>query len=101
MENKKSEQRQSKEGGAFRHPAEVGRWFQMICFMNIPVFGVLFLLIKLLRKSTPAEQRSFAAAYLIYRFLVLLLAGTVVFILYQVGLDFIGELLKYADRTQA
>lgn len=81
-----------------KHPAEVGKWFQILCFMNIPVFGFLYMLVKLLYKKTPAQQRSFAAAYLIYRILVLLLAVTVLFILYRLGLDFIDTLLKYADR---
>lgn len=78
--------------------AKIGKWFQMICFMNIPVLGFIYMLVKLIRKKTPGEQRAFAAAYLIYRILVLLLAVTVLYILYQVGLDFVDTILKYADR---
>lgn len=97
-EREKKKKTEMRDGGLLRHPAEIGKWFRILCFMNIPVFGIFYMLIKLLRKKTPADQRSFAAAFLIFRFLVLLLAGTVLFILYQIGLDFVDTLLKYADR---
>ena len=83
------------------HPlAAIGKWFQVLCFMNIPVLGFLYMLIRMLRKKTPAEHRYFAAAYLLYRVLVLLLAVTVLYILYRVGLDFVDTILQYADRAR-
>lgn len=74
----------------------VGRWFQILCFMHIPVFGFLYMLVKALRRKTPAEERHFAAAYLLYRILILFLALTILYILYKVGLQFVDGILDYA-----
>lgn len=73
----------------------IGRWFQTICFMNLPVIGFIYMLVQAFSKKTPAHRREFAQAYLLYRILVLLLAFTVLFILYRIGLDFVDEILKY------
>ena len=75
---------------------EIGQWFQMICFVKIPVFGFLYILILALRRKTPQRKRTFAIAYLLYRILVLLLALTILYILYKVGLGFVDEILRYA-----
>ncbi|MBR1742177.1 MAG: hypothetical protein IJ733_09995 [Lachnospiraceae bacterium] len=98
LERKQIRKQKKEAGGVLRHPAEIGKWFQILCFMNIPVFGFVYMFIKLLRRKTPGEQRYFAAAYLIYRILVLVLAGTILFILYKIGLDFMDSILQYADR---
>ena len=75
---------------------EIGHWFQMICFIKIPVFGFFYILVLALRKKTPQRRRTFAIAYLLYRVLVLLLAVTILYVLYKVGLGFVDEILRYA-----
>lgn len=75
---------------------EIGQWFQLICFVKIPVFGFFYILVLALRKKTPKRKRTFAIAYLLYRILVLLLALTILYILYKVGLGFVDEILRYA-----
>ena len=74
----------------------VGQWFQLLCLTHIPVFGFFYMLVIAFRKNTPPQKKSFAMAYVLYRFLVLLLAITILFIFYRVGLSFLDELLKYA-----
>lgn len=74
----------------------IGKWFQTICFMNVPVVGFFYMLVMALRKNTPAARKDFAKAYLLYRILVLFLAVTILFVLYKIGLNFVDELLKYA-----
>lgn len=75
---------------------KVGQWFQILCLMHIPVFGFFYMLVTALRKKTPPQKKSFAMAYVLYRILVLLLACTIIFIVYRVGLSFVDEILKYA-----
>lgn len=74
----------------------VGQWFQLLCLTHIPVFGFFYMLVTAFRKNTPPQKKSFAMAYVLYRLLVLLLAITILFIFYRVGLSFLDELLKYA-----
>lgn len=74
----------------------VGHWFQVLCFMHIPVFGFLYMLVKALRKKTPEEERYFAIAYLLYQILILFLALTILYVLYRVGLQFVDGILDYA-----
>ena len=57
---------------------------------------IFFMLVIAFRKNTPPQKKSFAMAYVLYRLLVLLLAITILFIFYRVGLSFLDELLKYA-----
>lgn len=79
-----------------RNYGRVGQWFLTLCWMNIPVFGFFYMLVLAIRKKTPPQKKSFAIAYILYRMLVLLLAGTILFVLYRVGLSFIEEILRYA-----
>ncbi|MCI8563778.1 MAG: hypothetical protein HFH69_09695 [Lachnospiraceae bacterium] len=77
----------------------VGQWFQVLCFMNVPVLGFIYMLILAIRKKTPPYKKSFAVAYILYRILVMTLAVIILFILYKVGLSFIDEILKYAGGS--
>lgn len=104
-EQKPGEERNKKRKSRKEHTSslrlsKIGTWFQTLCFMNIPVFGFFYMLIKLFQRKLSEEERAFAAAYVIYRLLVLLLAGTILFVLYQIGLDFIDNILKYAERIR-
>ena len=74
----------------------IGKWFQTICFMNVPVVGFFYMLVLAVRKKTPTARKDFAKAYLLYRVLVLFLALTILFLLYKIGLDFVDGILKYA-----
>lgn len=74
---------------------EIGQWFQTLCWIKIPVFGFFYALVLALRKKTPLRRKSFAIAYLLYRILVLLLAVTILYVLYKIGLGFVDEILRY------
>lgn len=74
----------------------VGKWFQTICFIHVPVVGFFYMLVLAIRKSTPAVKKDFARAYLLYRILVLILAFALLFVLYRIGLDLIDGLLRLA-----
>lgn len=75
---------------------EVGQWFQTLCWSRIPIFGFFYMLVLAIRKKTPSQKKSFAIAYVLYRSLVMLLAFTILFVLYKVGLSFVDEILRYA-----
>jgi hypothetical protein len=79
-----------------RNFGRVGQWFQLLCFMHIPVFGFFYMLVMAVRKKTPPQKKSFARAYILYRILVLFLAVTILFVIYKVGLSFVEEILRYA-----
>ncbi|MCD7825952.1 MAG: hypothetical protein LUH14_08335 [Clostridiaceae bacterium] len=76
--------------------SKVGNWFQILCFSSIPIFGFWYMVVLAVRKKTPEEKRSYAIAFLIFRILILLLAITILFVLYRVGLSFLDEILRYA-----
>ena len=75
----------------------VSQWFHLLCCMNIPIIGFIYMLVLSLRKKTPPQKRAFAIAYVLYRILVLILAGTILFVLYKVGLSFVEQILNYAS----
>lgn len=81
----------------FSRAAQISGWFQTICFMNIPVIGVIYLIVMAVRKKTPPDKKNFAIAYIIYKVLVWLLALTLIYCLYKVGLNLIDGILKYAS----
>lgn len=75
----------------------LGQWFQTICWMHIPVIGFWYLVIVAIRKKTPKEKKVFAKAYILFRILVLILACTLLYIFYQMGLSFIEQILSYIN----
>lgn len=77
----------------------IGRWFQTICLMNIPIVGFWYMVVLAVRKKTPPQKKSFAVAYILYRILVMLLAFTILYVLYRIGLDFADSLLQYAGAV--
>lgn len=80
-----------------RHWGKVGHWFQTFCWMHIPIFGFWYMVVMALRKKNSEERRAFAKAYVLYRFLVFLLAITILYVLYQMGLSFLEQILSYVD----
>lgn len=73
----------------------VSQWFLSICWLKIPIIGIFYALILALNPRTPREKRNFARGYILYRVLVLLLAVTVLYVVYHLGLGFVEELLSY------
>lgn len=73
----------------------VSEWFLSVCWIKIPVVGFIYVLVLALSKKTHPAKKNFARGYLIYRCLVLILSVTVLYVLYQVGLSFIDELLSF------
>lgn len=74
----------------------IGRWFQIICCMNIPVIGFLYMVILACSRKTEVEKKAFAKAYVLFRILVFFLALVILYVLYRVGLDFVDGMLQYA-----
>lgn len=74
---------------------EVGRWFQTICWINIPVIGLLYLLVLLISKNTSKHRKNFILGYLLYKLLVWMLAILLIYCLYKMGIDFIDNMLDY------
>lgn len=79
-----------------RRFAKVGKWFQILCFQNIPVVGFVYMLVLAVRRNTPVERKAYAKAYILYRLLVMFLAVVILFGIYKVGLDFVDGILQYA-----
>lgn len=75
----------------------LGQWFQTICWMHIPVIGFWYLVIVAIRRKTPKEKKVFARAYILFRILVLILAATILYIFYQMGVSFLEEILSYIN----
>ena len=80
-----------------RHWGAVGQWFQTFCWMHIPIFGFWYMVVLAIRKKTPEEKRTFARGYVLYRILVFILALTIIYVFYRMGLSFIEQILAYVD----
>lgn len=79
----------------FVRAAEIGRWFQTICWINIPIIGFFYLLVLLINKNTSKHRKDFILGYLLYKLLVWTLAIILAYGLYKMGIDFIDGMLKY------
>ena len=73
----------------------VSEWFLSVCWIKIPVIGFIYVLVLALGKKTHPAKKNFARGYLIYRCLVLILSVTVLYVLYQIGLNFIDQMLSF------
>lgn len=73
----------------------VSQWFLSICWIKIPVIGFFYALVLAISQKTPTDKKSFARGYLLYRILVLLLSATVMYVIFQVGLGFVDQLLSF------
>lgn len=78
----------------------MGNWFLTFCWMNIPIIGFWYMVVVAVRKKTPKERKAFARAFILYRILVLLLACTILYICYRMGLDFLEQILSYMESHQ-
>jgi len=95
--NKKKHKKKKNAGTRFARSGEISRWFQTICWMRIPVIGVLYMLVLLIRKSTPEYKKDFIIGYFIYKVLVWLLAIILIYGLYKTGINFIDSILQYVS----
>ena len=73
----------------------VSRWFLSICWMQIPVIGIIYVFVLAFGRKTPPAKKSFARAYLLYRVLVLFLTVVIIYVLYRIGVNFIDGILQY------
>lgn len=73
----------------------VSQWFLSICWLNIPVIGLIYALVLAVNPKTPKDKKNFSRGYLLYQILVLVLSITIMYVVYQVGLSFIEEMLSY------
>jgi cation transport ATPase len=75
----------------------VSQWFLSVCWMKIPVIGFIYLLVMAFYPKTHPAKKNFARGYLVYRVLVLLLAVTILYVLYKIGLNFVDQLLSLVE----
>lgn len=78
----------------------MGTWFLTFCWMHIPIIGFWYMVTVALRRRTPKEKKAFARAYILYRILVLILACTILYIFYRMGLSFFEQILSYMEGHQ-
>lgn len=78
----------------------MGNWFLTFCWMHIPLIGFWYMVVVALRRKTPKEKKAFARAFILYRLLVLLLACTILYICYRMGLSFLEQILSYIEAHQ-
>lgn len=103
VQTKKQEKKKKKFADSFQKAVafddaegvSVSEWFLSICWIKIPVIGFIYVLTLALSKKTHQAKRNFARGYLIYRCLVVILSVTVLYVLYQVGLSFVDQLLSF------
>ena len=88
---KKEKNREDK----LKKAGNVGNWFQTFCYINIPLFGFIYVLVLAFSKKTPEYKKEFARGYLLYKVLVWLLAGVLLYCLYKLGLGFVEGMLSF------
>lgn len=101
IRQEKQEKKKIKFAGSFQKAVayddaegvSVSEWFLSVCWIKIPVIGFIYVLVLAISQGTHPAKKNFARGYLIYRCLVLILSLTVLYVLYQVGLSFIDDLL--------
>lgn len=76
----------------FRH-ISIANWFVTFMCMNIPIIGLVYLLILSFSKSQPLK-REFARAYLIYQIIIILISLVFLFIFCYFGLEILDNALK-------
>lgn len=92
---KKKKSRASKAPQTFL-PVSMGCWFVTLMCMNIPVIGWIYLLILACSRSAGA-RRSFAKAYLLYKFIFLLITLAILAVAVHYGLEIMDKVLAYME----
>lgn len=79
----------------YRGTVMVSSWFVTICCIQIPIVGLIILLVMSFSRKTAPSKKSFARAYLIYRILVWVITAVILFVLLRFGLSFYSNILSY------
>lgn len=82
------------EAADYRIPPR--KWFLTFMYMNIPVIGWIYLLVKAFGKKN-TQLKDFARAYLLYKLVFLLVALIILGLAVYVGLGILDELLAYME----
>jgi|GEM_PF-395840 len=75
-------------------------WFLTFFVMDIPVFGLITLIIWSVSKNTDAVKKSFARARILYRLLFTGLSLLVLYLLYKAALPMLESMLDYLQRVK-
>ncbi len=95
FDSKADSKKSRKKMSGFEKFAEVGKWFQTICWIKIPIIGFLYILVLAVSKRTPPDKKYFVLGYLMYKILVWTLALVLIYCLYNIGLNFIDDMLSF------
>lgn len=77
-------------------PLSAGSWFVTLMCMNIPVIGWFYLIILAFSKSAGAKK-GFARAYILYKFIFLLITLAILAVAVHYGLEFLDKVLAYME----
>lgn len=77
-------------------PVSAGSWFVTLMCMNIPVIGWFYLIILAFSKSAGAKK-GFARAYILYKFIFLLITLAILAVAVHYGLEFLDKVLAYME----
>lgn len=77
-------------------PVSVGSWFVTLMCMNIPVIGWIYLIILACSRSAGAKK-GFAKAYLLYKFIFLLITLAILAVAVHYGLEVLDKVLAYME----
>lgn len=80
----------------FRH-ISIANWFVTFMCMNIPIIGLIYLLILSFSKSQPLK-REFARAYLIYQIIFIVISIILILIFCYFGLEVLDNALKFMQE---
>jgi len=78
-------------------PLTTANWFFTFMCMNIPVIGLIYLLVVSFSKSQPLK-RDFARAYILYQILFLSISVILVFVFCYYGLEIADNALKFMQE---
>lgn len=76
----------------------VSQWFLSVCWLKIPLIGFIYALVLAFSPRVHLSKRNFARGYLIYRILVLILAATLLYVLYTFGISLVDQILSFAPQ---
>lgn len=78
-------------------PLTMSNWFTTFMFMNVPVFGLLYLIFIALFSKQPLKK-DFARAYLVYQLIFIGIAVVVVAIACYFGIEMLDNALKFMQE---
>lgn len=78
-------------------PLTTANWFFTFMCMNIPIIGLIYLLVVSFSKSQPLK-RDFARAYILYQILFLSISVILVLVFCYYGLEIADNALKFMQE---